>query len=128
MFILSTLEDNVRVEPQVGPRAACRACLLRHVIVACGACAAVPAGTSKPCPAPRAAASQDLDKPPAAAITTQLEHSFVDRVVDGLGLVVTLYDVLSVGDGHVYPSDGGAHYRRAGNAELAGGRVLREPA
>lgn len=69
MFILSTLEDNVRIAPQ------------------------------------------DLGKPPAVAITTALEKSFLDKAVAGLGLVVTLYDILSIGDGYVYPSDGGAHYK-----------------
>lgn len=33
------------------------------------------------------------------------------QVVAGLGLVVTLYDILSIGDGYVYHSDGGAHYK-----------------
>jgi hypothetical protein len=54
---------------------------------------------------------QDLGKPAEAAITSALEKSFLDRVVPNLGLVVTLYDILSIGDGYVYPSDGGAHYR-----------------
>lgn len=54
---------------------------------------------------------QDLGKPAEAAITSALEKSFLDRVVPNLGLVVTLYDIMSIGDGYVYPSDGGAHYR-----------------
>lgn len=33
-------------------------------------------------------------KPVAAAITAVLERTFLDRVVLGLGLVVTLYDIL----------------------------------
>jgi hypothetical protein len=45
------------------------------------------------------------------AITAALEKNFLDKAVDGLGLVVTLYDILSIGDGYVYHSDGGAHYR-----------------
>jgi DNA-directed RNA polymerase subunit E'/Rpb7 len=40
-----------------------------------------------------------------------LEKAFLDRVVPNLGLVVTLHDILSIGDGCVYPSDGGAHYK-----------------
>ena len=54
---------------------------------------------------------QDLGKPPEAAITASLEKTFIDTVINGLGLVVTLYDLLSIGDGFVYHSDGGAHYK-----------------
>lgn len=35
------------------------------------------------------------------------------QAIAGLGLVVTLYDILSIGDGYVYHSDGGAHYKVA---------------
>ncbi|PSC70715.1 DNA-directed RNA polymerase III subunit RPC8 [Micractinium conductrix] len=69
MFIVSTLEDTVRIAPQ------------------------------------------DLGKPAEAAITAAIERTFLDKVVQGLGLVFTLYDLLSIGDGYVYPSDGGAHYK-----------------
>ena len=54
---------------------------------------------------------QDLGKPAEAAITAALEKTFLDKVISGLGLVVTLYDILSIGDGYVYHSDGGAHYK-----------------
>ena len=65
----------------------------------------------------------------AAAVESSLVASFLDKVVSGLGLVVTLYDILSIGDGHVYHSDGGAHYRCEGQLQLqrqrqAGGVVL----
>lgn len=33
------------------------------------------------------------------------------QVITGLGLVVTLYDIQSIGEGYVYHSDGGAHYK-----------------
>ncbi|KAL4451781.1 hypothetical protein ABPG75_007443 [Micractinium tetrahymenae] len=69
MFILSQLEDTVRIAPQ------------------------------------------DLGKPAEMAITTAIERTFLDKVIAGLGLVVTLYDILSIGDGYVYHSDGGAHYK-----------------
>ncbi|PRW57257.1 DNA-directed RNA polymerase III subunit RPC8 [Chlorella sorokiniana] len=69
MFILSTLEDDVRIAPQ------------------------------------------DLGKPVEAAITASLERTFLDKVITGLGLVVTLYDIMSIGEGYVYHSDGGAHYK-----------------
>ena len=64
------------------------------------------------------APAQDLGKPADAAITAALERTFLDRVISGLGLVVTLYDVLSIGEGFVTHSDGGAHYRCV--ARLAG--------
>ena len=34
-----------------------------------------------------------------------------DKVIPGVGLVVTLYDLLEVGSGSIYPSDGAVHYR-----------------
>ena len=57
----------------------------------------------------------------AAAVESSLVASFLDKVVSGLGLVVTLYDILSIGDGHVYHSDGGAHYRCGGRGGSGGG-------
>jgi len=54
---------------------------------------------------------QELGKPAEAAITAVLEKTFLDRVIAGLGLIVTLYDILEVDGGFVYHSDGGAHYR-----------------
>ncbi|GMH38365.1 hypothetical protein BSKO_06249 [Bryopsis sp. KO-2023] len=68
MFILSSLEDSVRVEPK------------------------------------------DLSRPRLVAITSVIEQLMVDKVVADLGLVVTLYDVLSVESGYVHPSDGGARF------------------
>jgi len=64
---------------------------------------------------------QDLGKPAEAAITAALERNFLDRVVGGVGLVVTIYDILTIGDGYVYHSDGGSHYKWVG---WSGVRVL----
>jgi DNA-directed RNA polymerase III subunit RPC8 len=61
------------------------------------------------CPRCRSS-SQNLGKPLGEAVTAVIEQTFIDKVVSGLGLVVTLYDILGVGDGHIYHSDGGAHY------------------
>lgn len=139
MFILSQLEDNVRIAPQVSARQwAC--CSLsarsskRAWRTAPDAASMPPtlressAGSLQPVlPAADAAArrhclltaatatfrhlSQDLGKPAVEAITAALERTFLDKVIAGLGLVVTLYDILSIGDGYVYHSDGGAHYQ-----------------
>lgn len=38
-----------------------------------------------------------------------LESAFLDKVILDLGLVVTIYDILSISEGQVFPSDGGAH-------------------
>jgi DNA-directed RNA polymerase subunit E'/Rpb7 len=105
MFILSRLEDNVRITPQVRARRR-RHLLLPPLPAAAAACRRPPPSAPTP-PLPR----QDLGKPAAVAITAALEKTFLDKAVDGLGLVVTLYDILSIGDGYVYHSDGGAHYR-----------------
>lgn len=40
-----------------------------------------------------------------------LLETFLDKVIPDVGLVVTLYDVLDVGQGTVYHSNGGAHYK-----------------
>lgn len=52
-----------------------------------------------------------MGKPTERAIIDILEGAYVDKVIDNLGLVVTLYDVVSVGDGYIYHSDGGAHFK-----------------
>ncbi|KIZ03093.1 DNA-directed RNA polymerase III subunitC25 [Monoraphidium neglectum] len=54
---------------------------------------------------------QDLIKPPLTAVTEVLEKDYLDRVIPELGLVVTIYDVLSVEGGHIYPNDGAAYFR-----------------
>lgn len=54
--------------------------------------------------------SQDLGRPTEVAVTSVIERSYLDRVVPDVGLVVTLYDILELGDGHIHHSDGGAHY------------------
>ena len=51
-----------------------------------------------------------LSKPTLEAVTEELENSYVDRVVEDVGLVVTLYEIHSVEGGDVYPGDGGAHF------------------
>jgi len=56
---------------------------------------------------------KDLVKPPLAAVTEVLERDYLDRVIPDLGLAVTLYDVLSVEGGHIYPNDGAAYFKVA---------------
>lgn len=56
-------------------------------------------------------APHDLAKPPALAVAEALERAFIDRVVADLGLVVTIYDILSVGGGRIYPNDGAAYFK-----------------
>jgi DNA-directed RNA polymerase III subunit RPC8 len=40
-----------------------------------------------------------------------LEQNYTDRVIHDVGLVITVGDVLKVGEGAVFPSDGGVHYK-----------------
>ncbi len=56
-------------------------------------------------------APKDLVKPPLAAVTEVLEREYLDRVIPDLGLAVTIYDVLSVEGGHIYPNDGAAYFK-----------------
>lgn len=69
MFVLSVLEDDVRVLPS------------------------------------------DLTKAPLDAVTDVLQSRFLDKVIPGLGLVITVYDVTSIEGGFVYPNDGAAYFK-----------------
>eukprot|EP00955_Chlamydomonas_euryale_P067611 359882-Chlamydomonas_euryale.AAC.3 len=69
MFILSSVEDDVRVKPE------------------------------------------DLSKHPLDAVTDVLERQYLDKVLPGLGLAVTLYDVQSIEGGFIYPNDGAAYFK-----------------
>lgn len=68
MFIVSTIEDKVRVHPQ------------------------------------------DLAKPTLEAVTAELERTYLDKVVPDVGLVITIFDILDIQGGFVFPSDGAAHF------------------
>ncbi|CAD7704380.1 unnamed protein product [Ostreobium quekettii] len=54
---------------------------------------------------------KDLDKPRADAISLVIEELFVDKIVQDLGLVVTLYDIVSIASGFVHHSDGGPRFQ-----------------
>jgi DNA-directed RNA polymerase subunit E'/Rpb7 len=69
MFVLSTLEADVKVQPR------------------------------------------DLNKPPLEAVTEVLEEQYLDKAVADLGLVTTIYDVLDIQGGHIYPNDGAAYFK-----------------
>ncbi|KAG1675686.1 hypothetical protein FOA52_002395 [Chlamydomonas sp. UWO 241] len=69
MFILTELEDDVRVQPS------------------------------------------DLSKHPLDAVTDVLESTYIDKVLPGNGLAVTLYDVQSIEGGFIYPNDGAAYFK-----------------
>jgi DNA-directed RNA polymerase III subunit RPC8 len=45
------------------------------------------------------------------AIERNLKESLTDRVIHNVGLVVSVYDILEVGEGTVFHSEGGVHYR-----------------
>ncbi|GAX83296.1 hypothetical protein CEUSTIGMA_g10722.t1 [Chlamydomonas eustigma] len=53
----------------------------------------------------------DLSLPPLEAVTAVIENRFIDKVLPGLGLVITIYDVDSIEGGFVYPSDGAAFFK-----------------
>lgn len=46
-----------------------------------------------------------------ATQTAEPRQRIADRVIPGVGLVVTLYDLLEVGSGSIPPSDGAVHFR-----------------
>ncbi len=53
---------------------------------------------------------QELGKPTLEAVTAEIERTYIDKVVPDLGLVITVYDILDVQGGQVFPSDGAAHF------------------
>lgn len=53
----------------------------------------------------------DLGKPRAQAISAVLEKLYLDKVIADVGLVITLYDILSIGDGQIYHSEGSATFQ-----------------
>ena len=54
---------------------------------------------------------QDLGKPTLVAISQALEQVYIDKVIHDLRLVVTLYDVVHIGEGSIFHSEGGVHYK-----------------
>lgn len=53
---------------------------------------------------------KDLGKPRAAAVSRVIEDLFIDKVIQDLGLIVTLYDIVNIASGFVHHSDGGARF------------------
>ena len=68
MFLVSTIQDKIRVRPQ------------------------------------------DLAKPTLEAVTAEIERTYLDKVVRDLGLIITIFDILDIQGGFVFPSDGAAHF------------------
>jgi len=44
-----------------------------------------------------------------SAINQAITLKYVNKVLKNVGLIISLYDILSIGDRHVYPGDDGAH-------------------
>ncbi|KAL2543847.1 RNA polymerase Rpb7 N-terminal domain-containing protein [Forsythia ovata] len=51
-----------------------------------------------------------LNRPLNAAIKGELESLFLDKVIDKLGLCVSVYDILSIDGGFIFPGDGASTY------------------
>ena len=96
MFIISEIEDKIRVDPGDLGRPVLDAVIsvIEHLYIdkAChrNLLASIINGCSK-------------------GVTKSADNSFL-QVLHDLGLVVTIYDVLSITGGYIYPSDGAAHY------------------
>ncbi|XP_010323226.2 uncharacterized protein [Solanum lycopersicum] len=52
-----------------------------------------------------------LNLPLNEAIKGELEGLFVDKVIANLGLGISIYDIRSVDDGFIYPSEGASTYK-----------------
>ena len=53
---------------------------------------------------------ENLGRPRLEAITQEIESLYMDKVIKDLGLVVTLYEIVSIEGGTVYPGEGSAHF------------------
>lgn len=53
---------------------------------------------------------ENLGKPRLEAITQEIESLYIDKVIKDLGLVVTLYEIISIEGGTLYPGEGSAHF------------------
>jgi len=49
--------------------------------------------------------------PRESATTAAIDAALLDRVIQGLGLCVTLFDVLEIETGEIYPNDGGVWFK-----------------
>lgn len=46
-----------------------------------------------------------------SAIELEIKRLYLDKVVADLGLVISIYDILSFHGGDIHPGDGGAHFK-----------------
>eukprot|EP00854_Cymbomonas_tetramitiformis_P010798 gene10798-12774_t len=53
---------------------------------------------------------ENLGKARVEAVTDQLEITYVDKVFPELGFIISIYEILSIEGGTIYPSDGGATF------------------
>ena len=54
---------------------------------------------------------RDVTQALQVSISQRREHCCADKVVPEVGLVVTLYDLLKIGPGQLFPSDPAAHFQ-----------------
>lgn len=52
----------------------------------------------------------ELGKATLEAVTAEIQRTYIDKVLPKLGLVITLFDILDISEGFVFPSDGGVHF------------------
>mmetsp|Transcript_8831 Transcript_8831/g.23928 ORF Transcript_8831/g.23928 Transcript_8831/m.23928 type:complete len:218 (+) Transcript_8831:180-833(+) len=50
-----------------------------------------------------------FNKPMKEAVSESISERYVDKVIDGVGLAIMLYEVYEISEGFVYHGDGGAH-------------------
>ncbi|XP_024018813.1 DNA-directed RNA polymerase III subunit RPC8 isoform X2 [Morus notabilis] len=51
-----------------------------------------------------------LSRPLTEAIKVELEKLFLDKVIANLGLCISVYDIISIEGGFIFPGDGAATY------------------
>ena len=54
-------------------------------------------------------APSEFGKPPLTAVTDALLEKYPNKVVPGLGLCIALFDILHVGEAHLYPGNAAQH-------------------
>lgn len=55
--------------------------------------------------------AEDLGRSRATALSSVIDQALLDRILPGIGLCITLYDIVKIEAGMMYPNDGGVWFK-----------------
>ena len=53
----------------------------------------------------------DFARPAPSALRDVISDKYFNKVIKDIGLVISLWNFVKVGDAYIYPNDGSAHYK-----------------